>query len=109
MGYRSDVALAMKEERFKELIKTMDDKTAAEFVSGADFKEREEWVLVYFSDVKWYDDYPEVKAVNNFISDLDEEDYSYHILGEDQDDYIQRGTYDNPFEIRLTRSLDYNW
>lgn len=109
MGYRSDVLLALKDEKFAEFIKTMDDRTAANFIDGSKIHESNGWKLVEFHDVKWYDDYPEVKAVNEFIEELDEDDYSYHIMGEDTDDYVAKGTWETPFNIRLNRSLDFEF
>ena len=107
MGYRSDVILAMKHEKFKELLKTMDDRLAIRFLENQEVKEKDNWVLMNFVDVKWYEDFAEVKAVNTFVDTLDEQDFSYHTLGEDDGDYTERGTWDTPFEIRLNRSLDY--
>ena len=109
MGYRSDVILAMKHEKFKELLKTMDDRLAIRFLENQEVKERDNWVLIDFVDVKWYEDFAEVKAVNTFVDTLDEEDFSYHILGEEEDDYTKRGTWDTPFEICLNRSLDFSF
>lgn len=109
MGYRSDVILAMKHEKFKELLKTMDDRLAIRFLENQEVKERDNWVLIDFVDVKWYEDFAEVKAVNTFVDTLDEQDFSYHILGEEDDDYTKRGTWDTPFEIRLNRSLDFSF
>jgi len=112
MGYRSDVLLALKDERFSELIKTMEDRVAANFIDGSKIHECNGWKLVEFHDVKWYDDYPEVKAVNEFIEeleDLNQDDYSYHVLGEDDNDYTSKGTWETPFNIRLNRSLDFDF
>ena len=108
MGYRSDVALAMKEEKFKELLSSIkDDHTAVELLTGCEKHEKDGWILLYYDSVKWYDDFKEVKAINDFVDTLDEDDYSYHIMGEEVDDYKQSGTWDSPFEIRLSRSLDF--
>ena len=109
MGYRSDVILAMKHEKFKELLKTMDDRLAIRFLENQEVKERDNWVLIDFVDVKWYEGFAEVKAVDTFVDTLDEQDFSYHILGEEDDDYTKRGTWDTPFEIRLNRSLDFSF
>ena len=108
MGYRSDVALAMKEEKFKDLLLSIkDDKTAVELLTGCQKHEKDGWILLFYDSVKWYDDYKEVKVINDFISDLDEDDYSYHVMGEEPDDYTQRGTWESPFEIHLSRSLEF--
>lgn len=108
MGYRSDVALAMKEKKFKQLLSSIkDDRTAVELLSGCSKYEKDGWILLYYDSVKWYDDFKEVKSINDFIDTIDEDDYSYHIMGEDQDDYKQTGTWDSPFEIRLSRSLEF--
>lgn len=110
MGYRSDVVIAMKDEKFAELVKSMDDKVATNFFEmTGEPKKRNDWTLVHITDVKWYEDYPEVKAVNDFLSYLEEDDFAYHIMGEDNEDYTHKGTWETPFEIRLQRSLDYNW
>jgi hypothetical protein len=108
MGYRSDVALALKEEKFKDLLSSIkDDKAAVELLSGCDKHEKDGWVLLFYNSVKWYEDYKEVKAINDFVDTLDEDDYSYHVMGEEPDDYTQRGTWESPFEISLSRSLDF--
>jgi uncharacterized protein YaaR (DUF327 family) len=108
MGYRSDVALAMKEEKFKDFLSSVkDDKTAVELLSGCDKYEKDGWILLFYNSVKWYDDYKEVKAINEFVDTLDADDYSYHIMGEDSEDYTQKGTWESPFEIRLSRSLEF--
>jgi hypothetical protein len=109
MGYRSEVVLAMKDEKFAVLLKTMDDRTAANFFEGIEPKKKNNWILIHFSDVKWYDSFEEVTAVNNFVNTLDEGDFSYHILGEEDNDYTHKGTWETPFNISLHRSLDYIW
>lgn len=108
MGYHSEVILAMKDEKFKELLKTMEDRLAIDFVDGHEIKEKDDWVLMHFVDVKWYEDFPEVKAVNTFVDTLNEEDFSYHILGEEDGDYTDRGAWDTPFNISLNRSISYS-
>jgi len=109
MGYRSDVALAMRKETFKAMLSSVkDDRTAVELVSGCEQYENGDFILLYYTDVKWYEDFKEVKAINEFIDTLDEEQYSYHVMGEDFEDYKDRGYLDTPFEIRLSRSLEFN-
>jgi hypothetical protein len=109
MGYRSDVALAMRKETFKAMLSSVkDDRTAVELVSGCEQYEKDDFILLFYKDVKWYEDFKEVKAINEFIDTLDETQYSYHVMGEDFEDYSDRGYLDNPFEISLSRSLEFN-
>jgi hypothetical protein len=107
MGYRSDVAIAMKKETFKAMLASVkDDRTAVELVTGCVQYEKDDFILLFYKDVKWYEDFKEVRA--EFIDTLDEEEYSYHVMGEDSEDYSVRGDLDNPFEISLSRSLEFN-
>lgn len=106
MGYRCDVIVAMKEEKFVEFVKSLSDKIAIDVFGTAEIRRRDGWTALYFSGVKWsyYED-----AIDTFICDLCEDDYAYHILGEEQDDYEYKGTHDTPFDIRLKRSLEWDW
>ena len=114
MGYRSEVILALTDKNLKKMIQGIDDKILVELLNHADRHEKDGWTLIHWSDVKWYEDYKDVAAVNNFISEIEDsedeevrEGFSYHIMGEEQDDYTAKGTWDTPFEIRLNRSLDF--
>lgn len=110
MGYRSEVVLALTEQKFSELLKSVDDEVAIEIVNGADkLKEKDGWVLLYYSGVIWYDQYKKVEAINKFVHNLDQEEYDYHIMGEDVDDYKQGGCGNSPFDIHLSRSLEFTW
>ena len=79
MGYRSDVVLAIAPEAAAAFM-TMCAKhpkvldlchEADDFKSGY---EQEGDYFMYWSDIKWYDDDPEISALNTFVERLDADD-----------------------------------
>lgn len=110
MGYRSTVVLAMKENRFKLMLDGFTDQLAISVLSYSRKSIRDEWVMLAWNDVKWYEGYPDVDAVMNFIGaeEMDQDEFEFHRLGEDNDDYECHGdTGCSPFNIHLYRSLDW--
>lgn len=114
MGYRSDVVLALTNKNLKKFFDQNDDKVLTTLFDGVERHEKDDWTLFYWPSVKWYPDYADVKAVEDFVNQLEDSDqeeeregFSYHIMGEDIDDYNSKGTWDTPFEISLNRSLDF--
>ena len=112
MGYRSDVFLAMKDQSFKDMLASFEsDKMCITILKGTNRYIQEGWVLLHWSDAKWYEGSPYVDAINNFLmlSAIDDLDYEYHILGEEDDDYEYRGSPGiSPFNIRLTREIQFD-
>lgn len=109
MGYRSEVLLALKDEKVVELFMYFSDIAAINITEYVEIHKRNGWTLLSFEDVKWYDDYPEVKAINEFVDTLDEDEYEFHIMGEDNDDYTVRGEQGNsPFNIYISRELNFD-
>ena len=112
MGYRSDVFLAMKEQSFKDMLASFEsDKMCITILKGTNRYIQEGWVLLHWSDAKWHEGFPCVDAINNFLmlSTIDDSDYEYHILGEEDDDYEYRGSPGiSPFNIRLTREIQFD-
>jgi hypothetical protein len=111
MGYRSEVVLAMKETAFKKMLEGWTDSIAIEVLSYTNKSIRDEWIMINWSDVKWYEGYQDVDAVMNFLQgeDCSQDDFEFHRLGEDQDDYEHDGDIGNsPFNICLHRSLSFD-
>ena len=87
MGYRSEVVLAISKEAtpyfMAMLAKSPDTKrmceTAYEFTP--DFDEEGGW-LVHWSNIKWYEGYPEVDEVNQFVEAMSSDDLSEYGEGE---------------------------
>ncbi len=128
MGYRSQVVLAMSPEvapaflalcaKRPEVMRLCQD--ADEFTSGY---ESPGDYFMHWSSIKWYEDFPDVAALQEFVEHLesddltkygeenDPEDSQWHEcfkfirLGEDPDDYDQRG-YGFP-DIISYRALSY--
>lgn len=117
MGYRSDVYLALSPTNFDNMVKKLDDLLIANLLDGTDhYRSKCGWHLLHWNSVKWYPEFSEVKAVEDFITEIESsedenvsEGFSYHILGEDQDDYTQRGSWNNPFELRLERQVNFEF
>lgn len=113
MGYRSEVVLAVSKEAapyfMAMLAKNPDTKrmceTAHKFTP--DFDEEGGW-LVHWSSIKWYEGYPEVDVINDFVDAMNSDnlleygelepssvDWSEHFIfvrvGEECDDVRQEG------------------
>jgi hypothetical protein len=114
MGYRSQVVLAITPEaapaflalcaNYPEVMQLCQD--ADEFMSGY---ERPGDYFMHWSSIKWYEGYPEIDALYAFICSMEGEDlteygensvpedmewgecFKFIRLGEEPDDYDQRG------------------
>lgn len=114
MGYRSEVALALKNETFKQMIHTMSDEIAPEILIGTKRFFAEGWILIKWDSVKWYDQFPEVAAVEAFMNNLDSsdrvEEYAFARVGEEWDDIEERGSCCRPpFHLSVQRSVSLDW
>ena len=67
-----------------------------------------EGVLYYWEGVKWYADFEEVRLITDVMDELDVDDYLFLRIGEDVDDAeILGGWWENPFDARLFRTIDF--
>jgi len=80
MGYRSDVYIKVKIEKYNELLAVIRQADLEDFVSA---QHDEIYGYVEISYIKWYDDYPDVKLINDFIGTLKEDEGGMVIIGED--------------------------
>ncbi len=84
---------------------------ALELLEGCRKSIRNEWIMLNWSNVKWYEDFKDVAAVMDFINsdDCPDDHYEFHRLGEEHDDYVCLGSDgESPFNIRVQRSLSYD-
>lgn len=120
MGYYSDVCLALT----RDGVDALKGKLASKDTTDKARSEVEE-LLAYadhhadadsgaecwkWSDVKWYDCdpeyFPEVDFIERLMRELDEEDYRFLRVGEDEDDVEARGYFlDDPFGMTLCRQI----
>ena len=98
MGYYSDVALGLRKEDFKvmmkkvELIENQDvKKEVLELIEDGKNGVKQSYtdsVLLYWESIKWYESiYPEIKFIMDFIKEIEE--YDYVRIGEDLDDIVE--------------------
>lgn len=107
MGYYSKVAVALRKADFADLQKSYDvfcranagnpEVTSDLFTDCIKRTASDGRVVLYWSGIKWYDDYPEVKFFMDFIRDLDHMDFLR--CGEEPDDIEEIGNseYGAPF------------
>lgn len=109
MGYRSEVAIRCQDKAYK-----MFEKAWGEFTPDKIFHQKDDH-LIYWDWVKWYEDYPDVSAIENVMSKLNELDndeaiekkmgYRFMRLGEnDADIETKENTYD--IELWMIRKID---
>ena len=120
MGYRSDVGLVIRRDE-KGAIKIPELLAMAKVAGvdpaiweGADRVDSEDDVFVFLmTDTKWYDDYPEVKALEKLMEIAEKaEGFSYRFvrIGEEEDDIETKVHGDDPpYDcIGLDRSIAMN-
>ena len=91
MGYRSEVAIAMQEKDFVNLIKLAkenfstekDEETVADLIGYSDkILKKDDVVIIHWYWIKWYDDFPDVSYVMSFIREK-ADGYAFVEIGED--------------------------
>ena len=123
MGYRSEVVLAVSKEIMPHFLNVLAKEPKARPLifkhhNHLDQNYNDEGtLLVVWHDIKWYDSCAEINALNDFIELCEAEmvdgfdgESSEHVrfvrLGEDSDDYVERGTL-HDWDISMSRSLMY--
>ena len=114
MGYRSEVAFAC-DPIVKDVVETVAewDKEFKELLDYSDDMSHDDYGRWLFSDVKWYESYPDVQIVDNIMTMLDNVDidgfgydsYGFVRLGEEMDDNEMRGD-TSAFDLYVNRSIE---
>ena len=113
MGYRSVVALAVSKEMMPHFLGHLSqcEDAAYKFVFLETDKKIEDYdgdgtTMFLWESIKWYDSYPEVRAITDFVSmntdylysaskDFDDHSYAEHFrfvrMGEDNEDIEEEG------------------
>lgn len=109
MGYRSDIAFVVKRSAFADMWRQDADAMTKVTDYASTILKKDDSVLVLWNSVKWYDSYDEIGNFERLVSNLDNEDYYFLRLGENNDDTEELGGYwDNPFDTSISRSLNYS-
>ena len=122
MSYRSDVGLCLTDTGKKALeakLAALEAGTEREqiihaLLNSPSIKGKREdqesgAIAWHWEYLKWYADYEDVSFIENFLQDLEEEDYLYIKVGEFNDDTDIRGTFwDNPFGMCLLRGIGFD-
>jgi len=108
MGYRSEVYLRIAEP----LVEVVDaarklDENLDKMLSVAEVERVDEAKTdFHWEYTKWYDTYPEVRAVESLLDMLQDDDYGFIILGEEQGDIEQKG-YPSDYDMYTNTSVDW--
>lgn len=112
MGYRSEVGIKCREKAFELFRKAIIEHM---FIPDEVYRNQYDEYTIVWSYVKWYDDYPEVSAIETVMRKLDggsyrdDPEYGYRFcrIGEDPDDNEDRdNTYNIEFYIERTLSIE---
>ena len=109
MGYRSEVAIAIENEAFKELLEKAkaENKSDLELIQSASIYRTDKFTTLYFTWMKWYEGYEDVEFVESFIREIP---HVFKRIGEDYDDIesLEGDVTDHDMYdcVQIIRSLD---
>ena len=91
MGYRSEVAITMRKDDYDALMWQASD-LVKELIKYGEVKDKGNVVILYWDEVKWYEEYDDVAFIMDFLDNLRENDkpFSFIRLGEDPTDIEER-------------------
>ena len=117
MGYRSDVGLALSKSgalRLHEKLNSL-DKNSESYIQTTNLlkyahkhqKHEESGAELFLWDyLKWYDNYPDVRFIEDLMNELESDDFLFLRIGEDMNDNEEKGSFwDNPFELTILRTI----
>lgn len=106
MGYRSEVAIAIKPDSYISLIESVPENSSAirELISMAEVHSKEDGVLIHWSSIKWYGN-----SCDKFMDSLrriDPDHWRFLSIGEeDLDDSMKGAWWNNPFGLAIERKI----
>ena len=109
MGYYSDVALVLDANAVKSFDKFIEeDNGIKSLLDIATITRDKEGCRMYvWGGIKWYNRNG-ITELEDYLDNLKYYVYIYHIIGEDLEDVSTRGGFwNNPFECRITRRIDF--
>tara|TARA_R110002110_G_scaffold71226_1_gene190513 strand:- start:559 stop:978 length:420 start_codon:yes stop_codon:yes gene_type:complete len=126
MGYRSEVVLAVSKPMVPHFLTVLaQHESVRQLVHDADQLEenyQEGGMLMYWGGIKWYESYPEIAAINNFIDECESESleswagtsnihteyehFRFVRIGEETNDVEEKGGFGDG-EIHISRSVHF--
>lgn len=105
MGYRSDVYLRVAEPLVEvvDAARKLDDKLDEMLKHGSCDGSKTDF---HWEWTKWYDTYPEVQAVENLLEMLQDDDYGFFRLGEEDGDFDRQGS-PSDYDMYIMTSVDW--
>ena len=101
MGYRSDVALTIKNEEFNVLTAKakIENQDAYDLIKYAEIRQNKNYTTLSWECVKWYESYDDVSYIEQFMNSGIA--YSFKRVGEDYDDVETSSNFvtDNDYDI----------
>ena len=113
MGYRSEVSITIKNEDFMGMLpmakafgQELFDEVRDLLSFAQSIRQTDEYTIIYFDWVKWYEDYPDVQFVEWFIGEIP---HHFIRVGEDYDDTEIRGDVGEDYDMyslaNITREI----
>jgi len=122
MGYCSDVVIALTDSAtrlLKTIISHMPEDHEVHHLMDIDIgtfaeilpdelndKNKDCDSRLVFEGVKWYDGHEDVSLIEEVLMSIDEENWLFTRLGEDQDDLEQRGCYYES-DVYIRRTIEW--
>lgn len=105
MGYRSDVYLRIAQPLVEvvDAARKLDDKLDEMLKHGTCDGSKTDF---HWEWTKWYNSYPEVQAVDSLLSMLQDDDYGFIRLGEDDGDVDRQGS-PGDYDMYIQASVDW--
>lgn len=110
MGYRSEVCIALDQAAsaaFRAAAKL--DKPLQQMINDCDggrLTDGPHGSRLFWSHVKWYDNYPEIQSIDYLLSILPDSSYGMIRIGEDTEDIEEKG-WPCEFDIYVTRGISW--
>lgn len=119
MGYYSDVGLCLTAIGKQTLEAAMgeSEKSNPDFADIRTLLDRAEvrtdtasgTVAYLWEGTKWYEDFPEVRFIENLLQELGSTDFLFFRVGEESEDTEIQGTFwGNPLGMCLTRGIAFD-
>ena len=105
MGYRSNVYLRVAEPLVEvvDAARKLDDKLDEMLRHGSCDGSKTDF---HWEWVKWYGSYPEVQAVDSLLSMLQDDDYGFIRVGEEDGDVDRQGS-PSDYDMYIMTSVDW--